>query len=481
MKKIFMLTCIFFYSNCLPQSVISENQELQPVGLQDKVITSLTVEQTDFDKITQLSDNIFAGTENGVFGTSLIADSSNWISIGLENRSVTALNIQHWGVGPVDGLTLFAAVIPDYEQGDSTFIFRREVYLAADTNWIASDSGISKSINGIYALNSYYFSGHEPPQPILAGGYNDLYQANWSGYFWTQSEIEDVDLQPVIKAIDVNVHWGGNLTWAAGYIGLSPAAFRSTDQGETWKVFPLIAFQDYAPASSIAINTRNPDSVYICWLNSLLLTPDNGESWEGVLSTRAGGIGRVAVDPLHPENVFAGTWFVDDSHQSPDHAEFLHSKNGGKDWEHINLVTNVPLEYITSIVVLNRLEENNTYVFVGTAGTGVWYYKYPIVTDVAINKNIPEKFILYQNFPNPFNPSTKIKFEIPPAPSRKLSFVNLKVYDVLGREIATLVDEEKPEGEYEVEFDANNLTSGIYFYAIKAGNFNQVKKMILLR
>jgi len=96
---------------------------------------------------------------------------------------------------------------------------------------------------------------------------------------------------------------------------------------------------------------------------------------------------------------------------------------------------------------------------------------------------IPNDFLLYQNFPNPFNPTTKIKFTIPASP---LSFgegqgVRLIVYDILGNEIATLVNEEKPAGEHEVEFDASGLTSGIYFYKLQAGNFVETKKMVLLK
>ncbi len=91
-------------------------------------------------------------------------------------------------------------------------------------------------------------------------------------------------------------------------------------------------------------------------------------------------------------------------------------------------------------------------------------------------KEIPTSFSLFQNYPNPFNPSTNIKFVIP-----KSSFVNLKVYDILGREIVTLVNEEKTAGNYKVTFDAKNLASGIYFYRLKAGNYISVKKMILLK
>ncbi|NNL20406.1 MAG: T9SS type A sorting domain-containing protein, partial [Ignavibacteriaceae bacterium] len=98
----------------------------------------------------------------------------------------------------------------------------------------------------------------------------------------------------------------------------------------------------------------------------------------------------------------------------------------------------------------------------------------------------PSKYALSQNYPNPFNPSTTIRFSIPAS-----SLVTLKVYDVLGNEVATLVSEKKPVGSYEVKFSATggsasggdvyNLPSGIYFYRLQANDFAQVKKMILLK
>jgi hypothetical protein len=106
---------------------------------------------------------------------------------------------------------------------------------------------------------------------------------------------------------------------------------------------------------------------------------------------------------------------------------------------------------------------------------------YIIVKVESANSNTPSDFSLSQNFPNPFNPVTKIKFEIPDQVRNDNAVVTLKVYDILGREIATLVNEEKPAGEYEVEFNAANLPSGIYFYQIKSGNFIENKKMVLLR
>jgi len=103
------------------------------------------------------------------------------------------------------------------------------------------------------------------------------------------------------------------------------------------------------------------------------------------------------------------------------------------------------------------------------------------VTDVADENNLPFDFSLAQNYPNPFNPSTKIKFSIPFVETRDRVSVQLKVYDVLGNEVATLVNEEKSAGSYEVEFDGTGLTSGIYFYRIEAGSFIETKKMILIK
>jgi hypothetical protein len=105
---------------------------------------------------------------------------------------------------------------------------------------------------------------------------------------------------------------------------------------------------------------------------------------------------------------------------------------------------------------------------------------------IEVNTGIPVEFSLEQNYPNPFNPATKIKYTIPqtnsPFPGgARGGLVALKVYDVLGNEVATLVDEFKPAGTYEVEFNASNLSSGTYFYRITADKFSSVKKMILVK
>jgi hypothetical protein len=107
------------------------------------------------------------------------------------------------------------------------------------------------------------------------------------------------------------------------------------------------------------------------------------------------------------------------------------------------------------------------------------YFTVSVDDDKKSNK--PLGFYLKQNFPNPFNPSTKIKFTIPQDLNRETQDVKLVVYDVLGNEIATLVNEEKPSGSYSVELNATSLPSGIYFYRLQAGDFIKTKKMVLMK
>ncbi|MBL1215591.1 MAG: prolyl oligopeptidase family serine peptidase [Ignavibacteriae bacterium] len=123
---------------------------------------------------------------------------------------------------------------------------------------------------------------------------------------------------------------------------------------------------------------------------------------------------------------------------------------------------------------------------------GIVFWRDTLMIDVVTyisNKSStqPNEFALMQNFPNPFNPSTKIKYELPKIENRESVIVQLIVYDILGNEIADLVNEPKPPGTYEIEFDASDFTSGIYFYSLqvytpgRAGDFVETKKMLLIK
>ena len=89
---------------------------------------------------------------------------------------------------------------------------------------------------------------------------------------------------------------------------------------------------------------------------------------------------------------------------------------------------------------------------------------------------VPKAFTLFQNYPNPFNPSTNISFSLP---SR--SFVSLKVFDLLGKEVATIVSEEMSAGSYSKQWNASKFASGVYFYRLQAGSFTEIKKLLFLK
>jgi hypothetical protein len=99
-----------------------------------------------------------------------------------------------------------------------------------------------------------------------------------------------------------------------------------------------------------------------------------------------------------------------------------------------------------------------------------------VLVSVAERTGVPKEYALQQNYPNPFNPSTTIRFELPHAAQ-----VSLMVYNVLGQEVMTLISEEKPAGIYEVQFDPRNLSSGMFVYRLRTGDFVQTRKLMLLK
>jgi len=144
--------------------------------------------------------------------------------------------------------------------------------------------------------------------------------------------------------------------------------------------------------------------------------------------------------------------------------------------------------FVDSVVIGNSLdytglEADKNYFWRVRANNAVGWSDYSevrtfntFITSISENDLLPNVFTLEQNYPNPFNPITTIKYQIP-----ELSFVTLTIYDVLGSEVVILVNEEKPAGTYKINWYAEKLSSGIYFYRIQAGSFVEMKKMVLLR
>jgi hypothetical protein len=200
-------------------------------------------------------------------------------------------------------------------------------------------------------------------------------------------------------------------------------------------------------------------------------TTDGGISWNTI-----GGAMHDFADKIYMVNSNEGWLLANNSVQGghDGRGQIYYTSDGGNWWEY-------QWSAIWPLGVVNDISKkpNGSLWICGNHNT---ILKNDILVSVKDENTLPASFMLYQNYPNPFNPSTNIGFQISDG-----GFVSLKVYDVLGNEVVTLVDEYKPAGEYEIEFNAVgtsrdlSLTSGIYFYQLRAGSFVQSKKMILLR
>ena len=194
---------------------------------------------------------------------------------------------------------------------------------------------------------------------------------------------------------------------------------RTTDGGNSWETINLPSKDFPFYPSDIEFVPLHPSELWFVDLVNLYFSPDTGRTWvqQKIYNANLNGSEIVFTDSTHG-------WLLCDSGNV-----FYTSNNGG------------------------------------------------IITAVSpIENTTPSEYLLKQNYPNPFNPSTTISFSIP-----KTNFVTIKVYDVLGREVATLVNEEKSPGNYSVNFNASNLPSGVYFYRIQAGSYSVVKKMLMIK
>ena len=207
----------------------------------------------------------------------------------------------------------------------------------------------------------------------------------------------------------------------------------------------------------------------VCDEGTILKTTDGGSNWFDQISGTSG-----LLEAVHFANSNIG-WIAG----SMNKGIILKTTDGGTNWEsQLNTIS----PWLHSITILNE----NTGWAVGDGGTILKTTNGGVTFIENEDNNIvqPKDYLLEQNYPNPFNPLTKIKFTIPSviaSGAKQSQMITLRVYDILGNEIAVLINEDKQPGNYEVEFDALNLTSGVYFYQLKASSFVETKKMILLK
>ncbi|NNL22682.1 MAG: T9SS type A sorting domain-containing protein, partial [Ignavibacteriaceae bacterium] len=301
-----------------------------------------------------------------------------------------------------------------------------------------------------------------------------------------------------------------DLSFPPGTSASNPVGYACGDNGQVWEITSTLQNLNSPSSSTLSgISAPSVNNVWVCGGGSIFYyngstfagqtSPggtfndihfiNNQEGWvvgnQGVIGrTTDGGANWVTqTNPDTQNRSLYGVFFLgtDNGWAVGFNGVILHTTNGGTTWtiEGAGLTT----AFLNGV---HFTSTSNGYV----VGNGKTLIKFGELTSVDGENISPGAFSLSQNYPNPFNPITKIKFTIPTSPlnpspyqgeGNRERFVTLKVYDVLGMEVATLVNEEKPAGEYEIEFDANELTSGIYFYQIKAGNFIETKKMVLMK
>lgn len=330
------------------------------------------------------------------------------------------------------------------------------VYMSSDQgqSWSEKNNGLADS-ETIHSFDS--FKGG-----LYAGAQGILYKSEDDGESWTEipfflslSKILNIEISDSLYYV---------LTDVSGEASKG-RVFKSADQGQNWDaVYEADNLTDLVSSThgSLAYLSRRAGGQQISGLISLTDYGENVNPYESFTSigvTKVVGIGST---------LFVGytRWY--DSFESG-----VMYNTAGDDEGWIVANEGLPDKFIYG------MSANETYLFVSNSDS--LFARRPlsdfgITTDVKEIDEVPTDFALDQNYPNPFNPSTTIRFSIP-----KQSNVSLKVYDVIGKEVAELVNSEKAAGSYEVDFNAQNLSSGIYFYTLKAGNLTQSKKMLLIK
>lgn len=357
------------------------------------------------------------------------------------------------------------------------------------TDWVAQISGVTDALNGIqfidekigYASGGFKFSGTN----------YTLVKTTNGGDTWTNVPVATSKSGGGIWFLSADT---GFCAYADTLYGESVIA-KTVNGGASWDVVCTatgwVSFFYFTDSKNGYATVNN---------GSVLKTTDGGKTWTSLglgenlwgsgiyfFSKDTGFVGGktdgeaaifktvnagVSWEPIVSSNMIYRLSFADRGHgfalsvDTTGAGKIIKSTDGGDTW----LDETTPKSNLRGIYFLN----SSLGYAVGDSGV---ILKYSIATSVKDPpKNIPARFSLEQNYPNPFNPSSVIGYQLP-----SNSFVVLKIYDVLGREIKILVNERQKAGSHSVTFSASNLSSGVYFYRIEAGTFHDTKKLLLLK
>lgn len=290
---------------------------------------------------------------------------------------------------------------------------------------------------------------------------SDIFKTSDGGVNWYEVKVSDVDtIPPNYSEFPVKrmAFYNKDVGYACGgRLDLAGVMWWTKDGGENWLAKGLgpDPFNDIHIFDSLNVIGLggDPEGFYgISQIN----TSDGGVSWNYKELEFSGVVNAVSF-----RTKMEG-WAVKDD-------KFLFSHDNGKEWIELNTPDNVVLQDLI-------FTDSSTGYAVGTDGTILKYLSTLSNNDDHNQRNLTVGFSLEQNYPNPFNPVTVINYIVP-----EPCFVTLKIYNILGHEIVSLVNEEKPSGNNKVTWNALNLPSGIYFYQMKAGKFIETKKMILIK
>lgn len=375
--------------------------------------------------LLESESSIYAGTRDGVYRTD--DNGNNWIKLTGTNDTINYCTV--WSMCEKNG-DIYA----------STFLqFNTTIYKTTNkgATWKRSGFGLPANLTFIKGLAT---SGNN----VVAGTDEGVYYSPDDGKNWYQANGPNQFIESMASS--------GNYVYAA--VPSGAGVYRSVDHGVTWTVslqstvdyVEVAAIDNYVFAGSFFDGSRYTSNYGSSWFISSGFPSDASVF---VLGTVGDGIVLAGTD-LSPNWIYV----------SYNNGGFFSPYSEG-------LFENASVEAFTV---------SDTFMFAGTDYNGVWRRLRPGVVNMETQTDIPQSYYLAQNYPNPFNPSTTIKYSLP-----EESFVTLKIYNLLGEEIATLVNTEQTIGNYEIEFDASTQSSGIYLFRIQTGDFIKTKKMILLR
>jgi len=369
----------------------------------------------------------YAGTENGVYYTTDIGDP--WFSIGPNDWVFSVI-------------TAGSNIIAGSGAG-------KGIWITSDLgeNWTHPSGIDNQSVNALWKNESYLFAG------AWGGG---VFRSDNDGSSWQNIGLDGEPVEAIFSMGDTIFAGGMDIQGAKVYF--------SASNGDSWDY----RYLPY-PASRVYCFANKAGKVFAGTDGGLYSSDDSGQSWNLEYGVTFDSTGNVTDTKMFKHLVVYDQYII----AAIMFNSIWISPDNGKEWLSFN-------EGLISDWTFYGLSVKDPYLWSLTEVFG-YAYRRPL-TDLVTSIHtklvtLPGDHALYQNYPNPFNATTKIKYDV-----LHSGFVTLKIYDILGNEIITLVNEEKQKGTYEVIYNADNLSSGVYFYDIEMGNdFSITKRMLLLR